>query len=297
MKNILAGTGVALITPFLADGEIDWIALEKIIQYQIDNGADYLVVMGTTGETATLTAAEKTRLAGFVRETAKGRIPLVYGLGGNDTAENIRSIRQADFTGYSALLSVTPYYNKPQQEGLFRHFAAVAEASPLPVILYNVPGRTGVNMLAETTLKLAAHSSKFCAIKEASGNLDQITQILMNRPEGFLVLSGDDNLTFHMMALGAEGVISVVANVLPGPFSRMVKLCLKGDFANARALHLRIFDFTNLLFANGSPAGAKAALAALGYCHETLRLPLVPVNDGIRAKIIETLRNQFTNPS
>jgi 4-hydroxy-tetrahydrodipicolinate synthase len=296
MKDILTGTGVALITPFLADGEIDWASLEKIIRFQIGNGANYLVVMGTTGETATLSADEKVRLAAFVRETTKGSIPLVYGLGGNDTAENIRNIRQADFTGYSALLSVTPYYNKPQQEGLFRHFMAVAEASPLPVILYNVPGRTGVNMLPETTLKLTANSSKFCAIKEASGNLDQITKILMNRPDGFLMLSGDDNLTLHMMALGAEGVISVVANVLPAPFSSMVNHCLKGDYTSARALHFKMFDFTNLLFANGSPAGAKAALASLGYCHEVLRLPLVPVNDETRAKIRETIKTQFTNP-
>ena len=296
MTNDWKGTGIALVTPFREDGAIDYSALEKIIDYQICNHAGYLVVMGTTGETATLTAEEKKQLAGFVKETVKSRVPLVYGLGGNYTSALIENIRQTDFSGYSALLSVTPYYNKPQQEGLFRHFLEVAGVSPIPVILYNVPGRTGVNLTAETTLRLARASGKFCAIKEASGNLDQMAMILKERPKDFLLLSGDDNLTLPILAMGGDGVISVVANVFPGPFSHMVNLSLEGDFRQARRIHLDLFEFTNLLFANGSPAGAKAALAGMGFCQEILRLPLVPVSPEYKDKItnlMKTILSQY----
>jgi len=290
MKDILKGTGVALITPFKEDFSIDYDALEKIIHYVTDNGVDYLVVMGTTGETPTLLAEEKKALAAFVREVNAGRLPLVYGLGGNNTAEVCRLMKETNMQGYQAVLSVTPYYNKPQQEGLFRHFMAVAEASPLPVILYNVPGRTGVNLLAETTLRLAHASTKFCAIKEASGNLDQMAKILRDKPRDFLLISGDDNLTLPILAMGGSGVISVVANVLPKPFSKMVHLAMEGQVAEAADIHLRLFEFTNLLFAGGSPAGAKAAMASLGLCQEVLRLPLVPVTPDIKQKIDQTLK-------
>ncbi len=290
MKDILKGTGVALITPFKEDLSIDFASLEKIIHYVTQQGVDYLVVMGTTGETPTLQPEEKKALAAFVREINKGRLPLVYGLGGNNTTEVCKQLRQTEMHDYQAVLSVTPYYNKPQPEGLYRHFMAVAEASPLPVILYNVPGRTGVNMTAETTLRLAHASSKFCAIKEASGNLDQMAKILKEKPDDFLLISGDDNLTLHILAMGGSGVISVVANVLPGLFSRMVHRALEGKFEEAAHMHLNLFEFTQLLFAGGSPAGAKAALASMGLCNETLRLPLVPVTSELKQKIEQTLQ-------
>lgn len=290
MKDILKGTGVALVTPFSEDFSIDYPSLEKIIHHVSNQGVDYLVVMGTTGETPALLSDEKKELAGFVKEVNRGRLPLVYGLGGNNTQEVCRQLEEADLQGYQAVLSVTPYYNKPQQEGLYRHFMAVAEASPLPVILYNVPGRTGVNMLAETTLRLAHASPKFCAIKEASGNLDQMAKILKEKPEDFLLISGDDNLTLHILAMGGTGVISVVANVLPGLFSQLVNAALEGNFAEAARIHLQMFEFTNLLFAGGSPAGAKAALASMGLCQEVLRLPLVPVSAELKQKIEQTLQ-------
>lgn len=290
MKDILKGTGVALVTPFSEDFSIDYPSLEKIIHHVSNQGVDYLVVMGTTGETPALLPDEKKELAGFVKEVNRGRLPLVYGLGGNNTQEVCRQLKEANLEGYQAVLSVTPYYNKPQQEGLYRHFIAVAEASPLPVILYNVPGRTGVNMMAETTLRLAHASKKFCAIKEASGNLDQMAKILKEKPEDFLLISGDDNLTLHILAMGGAGVISVVANVLPGLFSQLVSAALKGNFAEAARIHLQMFEFTNLLFAGGSPAGAKAALASLGLCQDVLRLPLVPVNAELKQKIEQTLQ-------
>lgn len=290
MKDILKGTGVALITPFKEDFSIDFGALEKIIKYVTDNGVDYLVVMGTTGETPSLHADEKIELAAFVREVNGDRLPLVYGLGGNNTAEVCDKLKKTDMQGYQAVLSVTPYYNKPQQEGLHRHFMAIAEASPLPIILYNVPGRTGVNMLAETTLRLAHSSKKFCAIKEASGNLDQMAKILKDKPDGFLLISGDDNLTLPIISMGGAGVISVVANVLPGPLSKMVHLALEGHFAEAASIHLKLFEFTNLLFAGGSPSGAKTAMAHLGLCKEILRLPLVSVTPELKQKIKQTLQ-------
>ncbi|MGC8865391.1 MAG: 4-hydroxy-tetrahydrodipicolinate synthase [Bacteroidales bacterium] len=290
MKDILKGTGVALVTPFKEDSSIDYASLEKIIHHVSNHGVDYLVVMGTTGETPTLLSNEKKELAGFVKEINRNRLPLVYGLGGNNTQEVCRQMKEFDLQGYQAVLSVTPYYNKPQQEGLYRHFMAIAEASPLPVILYNVPGRTGVNMLAETTLRLAHSSTRFCAIKEASGNLDQMAKILKEKPKDFLLISGDDNLTLHILGMGGVGVISVVANVVPGMFSQLVNAALQGNFADAARIHLQLFEFTNLLFVGGSPAGAKAALASMGLCQEVLRLPLVPVNAELRNKIEQTLQ-------
>ena len=291
MKNKLKGTGVAFINPFKQDYSIDYESLGKIIEYVLYNQVDYLVVMGTTAETPTLSWEEKLELAAFARETVKGRVPLVYGIGGNNTSEVVASIRKADMHGYDAILSVTPYYNKPQQEGLYKHFMAIAEASPMPVILYNVPGRTGVNMTAETTLNLARSNSKICAIKEASGNLEQIAKIIKDKPQDFLVISGDDNLTLPILAIGGNGVISVVANVLPASFSTMVRWGLEEVFTEARKIHLALFEFTQYLFANGSPAGIKAALASLGMCEEVLRLPLVPVTPELRSKIKQSLQN------
>jgi len=296
MIDKLKGTGVALITPFKQDYSIDYESLERIIEYVLYNRVDYLVVMGTTAETPTLNSDEKNELAAFIRETVKDRVPLVYGIGGNNTSEVLTSIQKADLHGYDAILSVTPYYNKPQQEGLYKHFMAIAEASPLPIILYNVPGRTGVNMTAETTVSLARANSKFCAVKEASGNLEQIAKIIKDKPEDFLVISGDDNLTLPILAIGGSGVISVVANVLPASTSTMVKWGLEEVFNEARKIHLALLEFTQMLFANGSPAGIKAALASLGLCEEVLRLPLVPVSPELRLKIKQSLQTLLSTP-
>lgn len=296
MIDKLKGTGVALITPFKQDYSIDYESLERIIEYVLYNRVDYLVVMGTTAETPTLNSDEKNELAAFIRETVKDRVPLVYGIGGNNTSEVLSSIQKADLHRYDAILSVTPYYNKPQQEGLYKHFMAIAEASPLPVILYNVPSRTGVNMTAETTVSLARANSKFCAVKEASGNLEQIAKIIKDKPEDFLVISGDDNLTLPILAIGGSGVISVVANVLPASTSTMVKWGLEEVFNEARKIHLALLEFTQMLFANGSPAGIKAALASLGLCEEVLRLPLVPVSPELRLKIKQSLQTLLSTP-
>ncbi|HAW58489.1 MAG TPA: 4-hydroxy-tetrahydrodipicolinate synthase [Bacteroidales bacterium] len=296
MIDKLKGTGVALITPFKQDYSIDYESLERIIEYVLYNRVDYLVVMGTTAETPTLNSDEKYELAAFIRETVKDRVPLVYGIGGNNTSEVLTSIQKADLHRYDAILSVTPYYNKPQQEGLYKHFMAIAEASPLPVILYNVPGRTGVNMTAETTVSLARANSKFCAVKEASGNLEQIAKIIKDKPEDFLVISGDDNLTLPILAIGGSGVISVVANVLPASTSTMVKWGLEEVFNEARKIHLALLELTQMLFANGSPAGIKAALASLGLCEEVLRLPLVPVSPELRLKIKQSLQTLLSTP-
>ncbi len=287
------GTGVALVTPFHKDGSIDFKGFEKLIESLIAGKADYLVVMGTTGETPVLSKDEKNALLSFTKEINNGRLPLVLGIGGNNTREVVNCIREADLDGVDAILSVSPYYNRPGQKGIIQHFKMVAGNSPVPVILYNVPARTGSNMLAETTLELASASDNIIGIKEASGNLDQITHILANRPKDFLVISGDDNLTFPMMALGADGVISVVANAFPRDYSAMVKLCLKGEFEKACKLHFRFLDIYKLLFAEGNPVGVKAALSALNICSEQVRLPLVPASKNLMNKISELIDRDF----
>ncbi|MBP8903589.1 MAG: 4-hydroxy-tetrahydrodipicolinate synthase [Paludibacteraceae bacterium] len=276
LNSKLVGMGVALITPFKEDESIDFDALTKIIEHQIKNGTDYLVVCGTTAETPTLTGEEKEEIKRFVAQTAAGRIPLVYGIGGNNTREVVRQVTTTDLTGYDAILSVTPYYNKPSQEGLYQHYSAIAKASSLPIILYNVPGRTGVNMTAETTLRIANEFKNVCAVKEASGNFSQIDDIIKNKPADFLVISGDDGITFPLITLGAVGVISVIGNAFPKEFSRMVRLALEGDYSSARQIHHNFTELISLLFVEGNPAGVKSMLAIMGLIENKLRLPLVP---------------------
>ena len=268
--------GVALITPFKTDESIDFDALARIVEHQIKNGTDYLVVCGTTAETPTLTDEEKEEVTRFVVNCNNGRLPIVLGVGGNNTKAVVDKLQHYDFTGIDAILSVTPYYNKPSQEGLYQHYAAIATASPLPIILYNVPGRTGVNMLPATTLRLANEFKNICAIKEASGNFSQIDDIIKNKPEDFMVISGDDGITFPLITLGAVGVISVIGNAFPREFSRMVRLALEGDYQNARKIHHRFTELIELLFVEGNPAGVKSMLAVMGFIENKLRLPLVP---------------------
>jgi len=268
--------GVALITPFKTDESIDYDALKRVVEHLIKNGTDYLVVCGTTAETPTLTEPEKDEITRFVVDIVGGRLPIVLGVGGNNTKAVVEKLQTYDFSGISAILSVTPYYNKPSQEGLYQHYAAIAKVSSLPVILYNVPGRTGVNMLPATTLRLANEFSNICAIKEASGNFSQIDDIIKNKPVDFMVISGDDGITFPLITLGAVGVISVIGNAFPREFSRMVRLALEGDFNKARTIHYRFTELIDLLFVEGNPAGVKSMLAVMGFIENKLRLPLVP---------------------
>ena len=291
MKNILSklkGTGVAIVSPFKKSGALDFDSYEKVMNHIIQGGCEFIVVLGTTGESPTISKQEKKELIQFSVEKNAGRVPLVAGIGGNNTAEVIAAVQDTSFKGVDAVLSVCPYYNRPQQEGIFRHFKAVSEESPVPVILYTVPGRTGSNISALTTLRLARECNNIIGIKEASGSIDQIGQVLRNRPKDFLVLSGDDALTLSLLALGADGVISVVANVFPKEFSDMVRFGLKGDFAKAREIHFRLLNFINSLFADGSPAGVKAALEIKKLAGNFLRLPLVPVNNSTY-KLIQQL--------
>jgi len=278
MKNNFRGAGVALITPFKADLTIDFEGLEKIVDSQLENQIDYLVVLGTTAETATLNSTEKQQIVDFICNQVNGKIPIVVGIGGNNTQEVIEMTAQMDLSKADAILSVVPFYSKPTQEGIFQHYMAIVKASPLPVILYNVPGRTGVNMSAETTLRLAHASDKIVATKEASGNIGEITKILRDKPAGFSVISGDDSLVVPMIAIGAEGVISVAANVVPKAIADLTHFALEGNFKEAAPLHLRLQRICDALFVDGNPAGAKAALHSIGIIENILRLPLVPVS-------------------
>jgi 4-hydroxy-tetrahydrodipicolinate synthase len=281
MKS-LCGAGVAIITPFLESGKVDFKALESLTEFWISEGLDYLVVNGTTAENPVLSPQEKRDILSAVLGTASGRIPIVFGIGGNDTQSLKRDMLETDLAGVSAILSVTPYYNKPNQQGLYAHFAALAEVTPLPIILYNVPGRTGVNMTADTTLRLASDFSVFCGIKEASGNMHQISRIMYERSRSsFLVISGDDALTFPLLASGADGVISVVANAFPKRFSTMVHAARSGDFSLAKTEHQALYSIMNAIFDEGSPAGIKVAMEHLGLCGSTVRLPLTQVSTGL----------------
>lgn len=290
----LRGMGVALITPFNADKSIDFPALAKLLEYIIQNKADYIVVLGTTAETATLTEDEREQVRAFVVERVNSRVPLVLGVGGNNTKAVTDYLRQNDLSSFSAILSVVPYYNKPSQEGIYQHYKAIAEASPLPVILYNVPGRTGVNMTAETTLRLAKNFTNIIGVKEASGNITQMDDIIKNKPADFMVISGDDGITFPLITLGAVGVISVIGNAFPREFSRMVRLALEGDFANALLIHHRFTELFSLLFVDGNPAGVKCLLNAKGMIQNELRLPLVPTKITTYEKIRQVL-NKLEN--
>ena len=276
MKTNIKGVGVALITPFKDNGEIDFEALGRLLDRVIAGGADYLVVLGTTAETPTLSAEERTAVRKFVLEKNGGKLPIILGIGGNCTAEVVRSIQSTDLEGVDAILSVTPYYNKPSQEGIYQHYKAIAEATTLPIVLYNVPGRTGVNMTAETTLRLARDFKNIVAIKEASGNITQMDDIIKNKPENFDVISGDDGITFPLITLGAVGVISVIGNAFPREFSRMTRLALAGDYNNALTIHHQFTELFKLLFVDGNPAGVKAMLSMMGMIENRLRLPLVP---------------------
>ncbi len=275
-NNIFKGLGIALITPFTADGQVDYVSLKRIINYQIDNGADFFCILATTGETPCLTTEEKQKIKQTIVETVAGRTPILMGCGGNNTAAVIEEIKTADWSGIDGLLSVCPYYNKPSQEGLYQHFKAIAAATTLPVVLYNVPGRTGINLKAETTVRLATDCDNIVAIKEASGSLEQIDDIIKNKPANFDVISGDDALTFPMIACGAVGVISVIGNALPKEFSRMIRLEFNGEYEPARKIHHKFTELYQLLFVDGNPAGVKALLSEMGMIENVLRLPLVP---------------------
>lgn len=290
IQNKFKGLGIALITPFKADGSIDYESLLRLVEYQIKNGADFLCIMGTTAETPCLSAEEKAALKNFLVERVAGRVPLLMGCGGNNTAAVVHDLKNGDWKGIDGVLSVCPYYNKPSQEGLYQHFKAIAEASPVPVVLYNVPGRTGVNMKAETTLRLARDFQNIVAIKEASGDITQMDDIIKNKPAHFDVISGDDGITFPLITLGAVGVISVIGNALPAEFSRMVRLALNGDYESARNIHHKFAELFKLLFVDGNPAGVKAMLHAMGMIENQLRLPLVPTRLTTMEKISAILK-------
>lgn len=272
----LKGMGVALVTPFKNDKSIDFEALGRLLEYQISNATDYFVVLGTTAETPALTPDEKKSIREFVVERVNGRVPLVLGMGSNNTAGLVEEFKNTDLSAFSAILSVVPYYNKPSQEGIYQHYKAVAQATDKPIVLYNVPGRTGVNMTPETTLRLANDFSNIVAIKEASGNISQMDEIIKSKPRDFSVISGDDGITFPLLTLGAIGVISVIGNAFPKEFSRMVRLAQNGDYEKALQIHHRFTELFKLLFVDGNPAGVKCVLHAMGFIENELRLPLVP---------------------
>ncbi|HOG37039.1 MAG TPA: 4-hydroxy-tetrahydrodipicolinate synthase [Paludibacteraceae bacterium] len=276
LKNKLVGMGVALITPFKENDTIDYDALRRLIEFQIKNGTDYLVVLGTTAETPTLSEEEKEELTHFIITQNRGRLPIVLGIGGNNTRSVVEKIKNTDLSQVDAILSVAPYYNKPSQEGLYQHYKAIAESTNTPIILYNVPGRTGVNMAATTVLRLANEFPNIVAIKEASGNFKQIDDIIKNKPKNFMVISGDDGITFPLITLGAVGVISVIGNAFPKEFSRMVRMAMRGDLEGAREIHYRFTELFELLFVDGNPAGVKSMLSVMGFIENRLRLPLVP---------------------
>ena len=290
VRNIFKGLGIALVTPFNADGSVDYKSLIRLVEYQLDNGADFLCILATTGETPTLTADEKQRIKETIVSLVGGRIPILMGCGGNNTAAIIEELQTRDFQGIDGILSVCPYYNKPSQEGLYQHFKAIANATRLPVVLYNVPGRTGVNMTAATTVRLANDCKNIVAIKEASGNLEQVDEIIKNKPDSFDVISGDDALTFPMVSCGAVGVISVIGNALPKEFSKMIRLQMRGEYDPARKIHHRFTDLFSLLFVDGNPAGVKAMLSEMGFIQNILRLPLVPMRIKNMQRMSEILK-------
>jgi 4-hydroxy-tetrahydrodipicolinate synthase len=290
LREKFTGTGIAIVTPFHTDGTIDWDSFKKLIEFWIAGKVEYLVVLGTTGESATVHGVEKQQVFSFVSKAVAGRLPLVAGIGGYDTSEILKGFKEFNLEGYDAILSVSPYYNKPNQEGLFQHYKIISEHTPLPVMMYNVPSRTGQNMTADTQLRIARECKNIFATKEASGNFDQLMQIIKYKPKDFMVISGDDGITLPMMALGADGVTSVVANAYPKGFSDMVRLCLAGDFAGAGKLHYQYTDIITSLFAEGSPSGIKAYLSEMGLCQNTFRQPVWPVSTDLHARIRELMK-------
>ncbi|WP_421919164.1 4-hydroxy-tetrahydrodipicolinate synthase [Marinifilum sp.] len=280
------GTGIAIVTPFLDNGNVDFDSLKKLVNFQITNGVNYLVVLGTTGETATLNNEEKSSVVDCVIETTNNRVPIVVGFGGNNTQDVVQQIKNFNnFDKIDAILSVAPYYNKPSQEGLFQHYKLISETSPVPVIIYNVPSRTSINISAETTVRIAKTLSNVIAVKEASGDLNQIMQIIKDKPDDFLVISGDDAITFAMIQLGASGVISVIGNAFPREFSSMVQQTLKGENQQALKNHYRLFELIKGIFIEGNPAGIKALLHQRNIILNNLRLPLLPASNSLYKKL------------
>lgn len=290
LRKKFTGTGIAIVTPFHADGKIDWESFEKLIEFWIKGKVEYLVVLGTTGESATVHGKEKQEVFSFVNKIVAGRIPLIAGIGGNDTSEVLEGFKSFDLTGYDAILSVSPYYNKPNQEGIFQHYKILDAATPLPLMIYNVPGRTGAGMTAQTQLRIARECKNIFATKEASGNFDLIHEIIKYKPDDFMVISGDDGITLPMIAAGADGVISVVANAYPEGFAEMTRICLQGNFAEARKLHYKYTDIIISMFAEGSPSGVKAYLSEMGLCKNTFRMPVWPVSDQLMNKVRELMK-------
>lgn len=290
-RNIFKGLGIALITPFTSTGEVDYKALKRLVEYQLKNGADFFCILATTGETPCLTPEEKENIKKLVIEVVNGKVPILVGCGGNNTAAVVEELKNSNFSGIDGILSVCPYYNKPSQEGLYQHFKAIANATKLPVVLYNVPGRTGINLKAETTVRLAKDCDNIVAIKEASGSLEQVDEIIKNKPSSFDVISGDDSLTFPMVACGAVGVISVIGNALPKEFSRMIRLEFNGEYEAARKIHHKFTELFSLLFVDGNPAGVKAVLHEMGFIENQLRLPLVPTRLTTLQKISQLLKD------
>ena len=288
----LTGLGVAIVTPFCADGTVDYPALRRLIRFVSDGGVDYLVVMGTTGETPTLTPEEKREVLRVAKEENAGRLPLVVGIGGNNTAAVVKAIAECDTEGVDAILSVVPYYNRPAQRGIYEHYAAIARSTQLPIILYNVPSRTGTNMLPETTLALARDFDNIVAVKEASGNIEQITQLISERPKGFNIISGDDSLAIPVIEAGGEGVISVAANAFPEHFSKMLRAAFDGNKELSYSMWEQTRSAVKMLFAEGNPPGVKAALAVKGIVENNLRLPLVPVTNALYREIAEEIKEK-----
>lgn len=295
MENIFHGLGIALVTPFKLNGEIDYDALEKLIEYQLENGADFFTILATTGECPCLSTEEKEKLTETIISVVSGRAPILKYCGGNNTAAVVEEIKQTNWKGIDGILSICPYYNKPSQEGLYQHFKAIAETSSLPIVLYNVPGRTGVNMKAETTVRIANDFPNIVAIKEAAGSLEQVDEIIKNKPKHFEVISGDDALTFPMIASGAVGVISVIGNALPKEFSRMIRLEFNGEYDAARIIHHQFTELYKLLFVDGNPAGCKALLNDMGMIENVLRLPLVPTRIETKQKMNDILKKMRLN--
>ena len=295
MENIFHGLGIALVTPFKLNGEIDYDALEKLIEYQLENGADFFTILATTGECPCLSAEEKEKLTETIISIVSGRAPILKYCGGNNTAAVVEEIKQTNWKGIDGILSICPYYNKPSQEGLYQHFKAIAETSSLPIVLYNVPGRTGVNMKAETKVRIANDFPNIVAIKEAAGSLEQVDEIIKNKPKHFEVISGDDALTFPMIASGAVGVISVIGNALPKEFSRMIRLEFNGEYDAARIIHHQFTELYKLLFVDGNPAGCKALLNDMGMIENVLRLPLVPTRIETKQKMNDILKKMRLN--
>ena len=290
LREKFTGTGIAIVTPFHSNGTIDWESFKKLIHFWVEGKVEYLVVLGTTGESATVHGDDKQQVFSFVNKEVNGRLPLVAGIGGYDTSEVINGFKKFDLTGYDAILSVSPYYNKPNQEGLFQHYKTLSDHTPLPVIMYNVPSRTGQNITAETQLRIARECKNVFATKEASGNFDQVMHIIKYKPADFMVISGDDGIALPMIALGAEGVTSVVANAYPKGFSDMIRLCLQGKFTEAQQLHYRYTDIINSMFAEGSPSGVKAYLSEMGLCQNSFRPPVWPVSSAHHLKITELMK-------